>query len=221
MTSAVNRSLFTVVALALAAPAASAQVWKIGGWDPAPASAPAPAADAEVAAFVLDPPPPAPEPAPLQGDTHGPEAGEFEFTLGGTGSNDNDFENGSFGLNASLGFFLLDSIEIGARQTLQFADFGESTWIGFTRLFADLHFEIGFLAPFIGVNVGYVYGDDDVIDDTFEAAPEAGVKIYALEKTFIFLLAEYQFFFEDSNDADDAFDDGQFVYTVGIGFNFL
>lgn len=216
-----------LAALVFAAPA-PAQVWKIGNWDATPPSAEAepPSAAAASAlepapAAVLDPAAAAAlEPAPLaSGDTHGPEAGEFEFTLGGSGSNDSDFDNGSFGFNAGLGFFLLDSLEIAARQTITYSDFGESSWIGFTRLAADLHFEIGLLAPFIGVNVGYVYGDN--VNETMEAAPEAGLKIYVLEKTFIYVLGEYQFFFEDSDDADDAFDDGQFVYTLGIGFNFL
>jgi hypothetical protein len=37
---------------------------------------------------------------------------------------------------------------------------------------------------------------------------------------FIFGRIEYQFFFENSDQADDAFEDGQFVYSIGVGFRF-
>ena len=48
---------------------------------------------------------------------------------------------------------------------------------------------------------------------------EAGVKFYVTPSTFIYILVEYQFFF-DHGAASDAFSDGQFLYTAGIGFRF-
>jgi hypothetical protein len=33
-------------------------------------------------------------------------------------------------------------------------------------------------------------------------------------------MAEYQWFFDEADDLDNKADDGQFVYTVGIGENF-
>ena len=33
-------------------------------------------------------------------------------------------------------------------------------------------------------------------------------------------MAEYQFFFDKASSASGAFDDGQFVYTLGVGFRF-
>ena len=98
--------LGVLVAAALVLPGASARAedWKIGGFAP----------PAEPASAAADPAPVAAE----SGGDHGPEAGELEFTLGGSGSNNNDFDAGSFGFNTSLGFFLSDSLEISARQTL-------------------------------------------------------------------------------------------------------
>ena len=49
------------------------------------------------------------------------------------------------------------------------------------------------------------------------AAPELGLKWYLTETAFLLGLVEYQFFFEDAEDADDTFSDGSFVYTLGIG----
>ena len=49
---------------------------------------------------------------------------------------------------------------------------------------------------------------------------ELGLKYYVLSKTYILARLDYQWFFEDSEDIDDTFDDGAWQNTVGIGFNF-
>jgi hypothetical protein len=82
----------------------------------------------------------------------------------------------------------------------------------------DFHFDLEALQPFVGGNFGYVYGD--AVNDTFEAAPEAGVKWFVNSTTFIFGMAEYQFFFDKGSNAGSGFNDGQFVYTLGVGFRF-
>ena len=147
--------------------------------------------------------------------SYGPRADDWEFTLGGSGANDNDFDTGSFATSASLGRFLTDRSVLGVRQSLNYADFGNSTWNGATRVFYDYHFSSGALRPLVGANLGWVYGDS--VDETIAAAPEAGIQWYATDTAFLFALIEYQFFFEDAEDADDTFDDGSFVYTIGIG----
>jgi hypothetical protein len=145
-------------------------------------------------------------------------AGDREFTLSGSGSNNSDFDAGSFGTSFSIGMFPTKALEIALRQIVNYSDFGDSSWSGSTRLALDYHFDLDAFQPFIGANIGGVYGQD--FRDTWEAAPEAGLKIYVKDKTFLFGMAEYQFFFRDVDDADDNFDDGQFVYSLGIGFNF-
>ena len=72
--------------------------------------------------------------------------------------------------------------------------------------------------PYIGANIGYAYGDQ--VNDTFLAGPEGGVKYFVNNTTFIFLSVEYQFFFDEGDDIEGAFSDGQFVYGLGIGFKF-
>lgn len=147
----------------------------------------------------------------------------WEVTLGGGAANTSDFEGFTANLNGSLGYFLTDNLEVGVRQSVTYSDFVGSDWSGSTRVALDLHFplgEKGHIVPFIGANIGYVYGDG--VKDTFAAAPEAGLKLFVNETTFVFITAEYQFFFDeaDSDDVSTAFDDGQFVYTIGIGFRF-
>jgi len=40
------------------------------------------------------------------------------------------------------------------------------------------------------------------------------------DKTFITAMAEYQFLFKSGSDAQDRYDDGVFLYSIGIGFNY-
>jgi len=148
----------------------------------------------------------------------GPEAGDWELTLGGGGSNDKEFDSGSFSLNTSLGYFFTPRMELVVRQGIGFSDFGDSVWNGSTRLAFDYHFDLDRFRPFLGANVGGIYGD--AVRDTFAAGLEAGLKYYVLPKTFIFGSMEYQWLFEDAGEADNSFDDGAFLYLIGIGFNF-
>jgi len=156
----------------------------------------------------------------LAQDRYGPSEGEWEATLSGTGTSDNDFDNHTVGLSGSLGKYVTDNWLLGVRQSLNFADVegGEDRTNFATRMFGDYVFDLGRWRPYIGASLGYIYGDN--VNDTFAAGPEVGVKYYADRNTFVYLQAEYQFAFEDADDADDAADDGQFFYGVGVGFNF-
>lgn len=151
---------------------------------------------------------------------YGPEAEDFEFTLAGSGSNEEEFDAGAFSFAGSLGYFFNEHFEIGLRHSMTFFDSDETdaTLAATTRVFSDFHFDLGRFQPFIGANIGGRYGDS--VKETGTVAPEAGLKLFVLEDVFVLGMAEYQFFFEDSDDIDDIADDGQFVYTVGIGFNF-
>ena len=149
----------------------------------------------------------------------GPEAGDWEFTLLGSGTNDKEFENGGFSMGGSIGYFLTETWEVVLRQSVTFADVvGESSWSGATRVALDYHFDFDRIQPYVGVNIGGFYGDD--VADTGAGGPELGVKWYVKPETFIFVHAEYQFLFESGDDIDNSFDDGVFLYGVGIGLNF-
>ena len=150
--------------------------------------------------------------------TFGPSAGDWELTLGGSGSNDKNFDGGGFGANGSIGYFLTDSSEISLRSSGTFSDFGTSVFNGSTRVAYDYHFDLDRFRPFVGVNGGMIYGDN--VSETGAAGLEAGLKYYVHPKTFLFAMGEYQWLFDDSDDAVDGFDNGQFLYSLGIGFNF-
>ncbi len=151
----------------------------------------------------------------------GPEAGDWEFSLGGGGTNDKNFDNGGFNVDAELGKYLTDDFAVAVRQSWNYTEVsGDSVWSATSRVAIDYYIPLfdDHLRPFIGANLGYVYGEN--VDDTWAAGPEAGVKWYVKDETFIYGRAEYQFLFEDGDDASDNFDDGIWLYTVGIGFNF-
>lgn len=150
----------------------------------------------------------------------GPEAGDRTFTISGSGASDKNFDGNTFGINGAIGMFATDNLEWGLRQTVNASliDDGEDNWSGVTRVFADYHFGSGKFLPFVGANIGGIYGEN--IDETASAGLELGFKTYVLDKTYITLQAEYDFFFESTDEIDSNFDDGAIFYSVGIGYNF-
>lgn len=153
----------------------------------------------------------------------------WEFALTGSGTNDEEFDVGNGLVNVSVGYYVVPEIlELSARQGVFFSDDeGGSTvnnWDFQTTVALDLHFPLGCFVPFVGVNVGYFYGDSDGPDDTLAAGPQAGAKIYLKSDAFLQISAQWEFF-EDRETAlegtfDDAFDDGQIFYFAGIGLRF-
>jgi outer membrane protein W len=148
---------------------------------------------------------------------YGFDPGNWELTIAGSGSNDNSFTATQFNVQGSLGYFFTDALEVGVRQDVGYSDLAGSSWLGSTDLFADWHFDLGQWQPFVGANVGYLYGDG--VNDTWFAAPEAGVKYFLNNTTFIQVRAEYQFLF-DSGSSDNGFNDGRFVYSLALGVKF-
>lgn len=150
----------------------------------------------------------------------GARAGSSEITLSGTGSNNNDFDSGSFGITGSYGYFFTNALELSVRQSFNWsgAEDADDNWNATTRIAADYHFNTsGRFRPFIGANVGYIYGDN--VNETGTIGPEVGIKYFVNDTTFVLVQTEYQWFF-DSGDVGDAFDDGAFQHTVGLGFIF-
>lgn len=146
----------------------------------------------------------------------GPMAGQWEFTLSGGGISDHNFRNNNYQFNASIGHFLTDELEIAFRQAVNFSELGgDSVVRASSRGAIDFHFDFDQFQPFIGANIGYVYGDGG---DTWVAGPEAGLKLFVTEETFVFGMVEYLIFFRNLSDVDDRARRGEFVFTLGIGF---
>lgn len=144
--------------------------------------------------------------------------GDKVLSLGGSGASDSEFSDNSFSFEGTLGYFFTDRIEAAIRQGLAYsnASGNDDEWSAATRVAVDYNFDIGRLWPFVGANLGYVYGD--AVSDTWVAGPEAGLRCFVNTTTFILGMVEYEFFFDDADEAEDAFEDGRFVYTLAIGF---
>jgi len=152
-----------------------------------------------------------------------PSDGDREFSLSGTGTSDKDFDNSSFGVSGDIGWYTSSNLSLGIRQSVSYADIkGEDAtddfWNGSTRGYANYHFGGGNARPFVGASLGGVYGDG--VNEGGFAGLELGLKYYVLESTYILGRAEYQFFFDSGDEAEDAFDDGAWAYVIGVGFNF-
>jgi hypothetical protein len=146
------------------------------------------------------------------------QMGDKELTLNGNGSSDKDFDNNVFSVEASLGYFFNKNLEVLVRQGVSVVDIpgSDDLWNGSTRLGLDYHFDLQQWQPFLGASIGYLYGDS--VKESFIAGPEVGLKAFVNTTTFILASVEYQILFEDADEADDQFDDGRFVYNLGIGF---
>lgn len=148
-------------------------------------------------------------------------AGEREFTIGGSGASNKDMDDSIGGVNFAYGWYTTETQQLVLRQTINYSNpsGGGQSWNGATRIAFDQHLTArGPLRPFVGVNVGGVYGDR--VSDTFAAGLEAGAKFYVQPRTFIYAMVEYGWFFKDSDDVDDTFSNGQYTWSVGVGFNF-
>lgn len=154
----------------------------------------------------------------------GPDQGDREFSISGTGSSDQGFNSGSFGVTGDLGWYFRDHLVAGIRQSVNYASIeGESVnddfWNGATRGYLNYQFLSDRARPLIGASLGGIYGDG--VKNSAFAGLETGLKYYVRTKTYLLARIDYQFFFSSASDASDAFkDDGGWAYTLGLGYNF-
>lgn len=148
--------------------------------------------------------------------------GPFELTLSGTGANGPNFDGFNAAGSAGIGYFINDNLELGIRETVTYDDVNTRAFLDTdTRAAVDLHFPLGDqgqFVPFVGANIGYLAGGG--IKNQWEAAPEGGLKYFVNNSTFIVFSIEYQFFFNQNSNAGQSFSNGQFLYSLGVGFRF-
>jgi hypothetical protein len=135
--------------------------------------------------------------------------GDVELTLNGSGTNSKDFESGSFNVGAGLGYFLTNNFEIAVRQTVAWAHVTDSDTAFRTSGAIDFHFDFDRFQPFIGANIGYIYGDAP--EETGVAGAEGGIKYFLNSTTFIYASIDYDFSIKE------GFDEAAFFYALGLG----
>lgn len=145
----------------------------------------------------------------------------LEVVVAGVGGSNERFNAGGAEAAVSVGYYLTDVVEVSLRQNGSYSDQGRNSpeiWNGATRAALDLHLPLGMVVPYVGASFGYVYGD--TVRDSMMAGPEIGAKIYLQPDAFLLLGAEYQFFFDKGDSLQTAFDEGQLLYTLGMGMRF-
>jgi hypothetical protein len=141
------------------------------------------------------------------------QAGDFEAVITGSGASGSGFDTNNFVLEGQFGHFYSRDLEIGLRQAIRFSDPGDTSALsGSTRAFADWHFDMDKWQPFVGASMGGQYGSGTT--GGFIIGPEAGVKYFVQERTFLLGQASYLF------DVQEDVGDGAFFYNVGFGILF-
>lgn len=152
---------------------------------------------------------------------YGPRQGNLEFTLSGAGTSNKQMDNSLGGANVSIGEYFTNSTELLLRQEVDYSHPpGSQAWNGSTKAALDqlLVFH-GPIRPYLGVNIGGIYGDS--VEDTGAAGLEGGLKVYALPKTFLFAGAEYDWFFRNAHGivGSTKFNEGEWNWSIGVGFD--
>lgn len=174
-----------------------------------PARVPAPVAAAE----------PAPEPResePALRPTRG------SFTVGGlygynlrTSDTDNDEEGQQLGGDVSVSYSLAPNLSFRLGQAAFYTiDSEDEGWGGRSVAGLDLQGDYRFFGaqPYIGANVGYVYGKG--LQDGLIVGPELGLKLDISERTFAYVKTAYDYNFRNN------IDDGTIYGGAGLGFRF-
>ncbi|MBS0632611.1 MAG: outer membrane beta-barrel protein [Verrucomicrobia bacterium] len=144
-----------------------------------------------------------------------------EFTIGGGGGANTEIDSSFGSVNLSLGQYTTENNLWSLRQSVMYVnpDGGSQSWNGWTRLAYDRHFgTTGAWRPFVGVNAGRIYGD--AVHDSWTAGLETGAKYYVTPRTFVQLTVEYGWFFDNGDNFDTQFHDGQWSWGVGVGYRF-
>lgn len=143
----------------------------------------------------------------------GPHAGNWEATLTGSGQSDVDFDTNGIGVTGSLGYYFTKNVLLTFKQGVNYRDDEDTGFInGRSVLQAAYQWDLARWQPYLGVNVGGQYGPRLRDDGVF--GPEAGIKYYVNESTFLFGNIAYE------TPIGECCKDGTIPYALGIGFNF-
>jgi len=126
-------------------------------------------------------------------------------------------DSGSLNADLSYGYYFTPGWQLGIRQALNynFIDDHRDFWLATTAPFVNYNFRVtDIIVPYLGGFIGLVWNDRDV---TGTIGPQAGVKFFVHERTFLNLGYRYEFFFNRIDAIDNNASRGNHVFNVGIG----
>jgi outer membrane protein W len=127
-------------------------------------------------------------------------------------------DSGNLNADLSYGYYLTPGWQLGIRQALNynFIDDHRDFWLTSTTPFINYHFRLtDIIIPYLGGFIGLVWNDRDV---TGTIGPQAGVKFFVHESTFLNLGYRYEFFFNRFEAIDNNSSRGNHVLNLGVGF---
>ena len=127
-------------------------------------------------------------------------------------------DSGSLNADLSYGYYLTPGWQLGIRQALNynFIDDSRDFWLASTTPFVNYNFRVtDIIVPYLGGFIGLVWNDRDA---TGTIGPQAGVKFFVHDSTFLNLGYRYEFFFSRIDAIDNNASHGNHVFNVGIGF---
>jgi len=144
---------------------------------------------------------------------------EIEFT--GGFSHTDGTNVGVANADVSFGYYVAPRINIGLRQTLNYAfiDDARDQWNASTIPFVNYNFLTSNpnLRPFIGAFVGAAYNRNDT---TGTAGPSAGIKYFLSDNTAVVARYRYEWFFDKLAIADATeTSGGNHIFTVGMSYS--
>ena len=148
--------------------------------------------------------------APVGGDNEVEAAAGFFHAQGS--------DSGSFNVDLQFGRYLTPGWEIGLRQALNynFIDNQRDFWVATTTPLLIYNFRLNdTFIPYLGGDIGLVWNDRTV---SGTVGPNAGLKIFLTNQTYLNAGYRYQWFFSKFRDVDDNTNRGNHVVNIGIGF---
>jgi hypothetical protein len=123
-------------------------------------------------------------------------------------------------LDIALADALRDRLEWGIRHGLYYGEGadGDDTRKTAAHGFVDYHFDHDRWRSFLGANLEFF--DDLSAGASWSAGPEGGLTCFLTPTAFVMTLIEYNFTFDDADRVHEAFNDGRFVYSLGLGLRY-
>ena len=147
-----------------------------------------------------------------------PQAGTNELQVSGGFFHTEDSDSGNLNTDLSYGVYLSPGWQVGFRQALNynFIDDASDVWIATSAPFLNYHLRItDIIYPYLGAFIGAAWNDDDI---TGTLGPQAGVKFFVHEQTFLNLGYRYEWFWNSIRSIDNNKNNGNHVFNIGVGF---
>jgi hypothetical protein len=127
-------------------------------------------------------------------------------------------DSGNLNADLSYGYYLTPAWQLGFRQALNynFIDDSRDVWVATTAPFINWHFRLtDIVIPYLGAFIGLAWNDRDA---TGTIGPQAGIKFFVHDTTFLNLGYRYEWFFSRFEAVEDNASRGNHVFNLGIGF---